>query len=130
MQRDRSNHGLLAYYDATLFFLALDVLLGINVRLSFLADLPGWRAAYYAFCIACAAFMHWRPDLRIMVGAIEGLITMLGLIVSMYLGYLFAGVRDTEEFFQVLLNYAISGYFAHLSWSRGLAALSSKPADS
>lgn len=130
MQRDASSKWLSIYYDATLLFLVLDLLLGVDIRLSFLAGMPGWRAAYYAFCIACAALMHWRPDVRIMIGAVEGLITMLGLIVSMYLGYLLAGVKDTGEFVQVLLNYAISGYFAHLSWSRGMAALRSKTVDS
>lgn len=125
MQRNTANKLILGYYDATLLFLLLDVGLDVNVRLSFLNDAPGWRFAYYAFCIACAAVMHWRPDLRLLIGAVEGLMTMIGLIFGMFLGFTLAGVGSTGEFVQVILNYAISGYFAHLSWSKGLASLSS-----
>lgn len=117
---------LFGYYEATLLFICLDLGVNVNVRLSFLDSAPVWKAAYYAACIACAAVMYWRPDLRIVIGAVEGLITMLGLIFGMYLGYTFAGVSDSSEIFQVMLNYAISGYFAYLSWSRGLRALGAK----
>ena len=126
MQRDASNRLLLRYYDATLLFLVLDVGLDVNVRLSFLDNAPGWRIAYYAFCLACAAVMHWRPELRVLIGAIEGLITMLGLIFGMYPGYTLAGIGGTGDFIQVMLNYMISGFFAYMSWSRGLASLSSR----
>ena len=120
MQQKIAGRLLLGYYDATLLFLVLDFGLSVNVRLSFLDSAPDWRVAYYAFCIACAALMHWRPDLRIIIGAIEGLITMLGLIFGMFLGYTLAGVSDTFELLQLIFNYAMSGYFAYLSWSRGL----------
>ncbi len=123
MQQNTATRLLLGYYDATLLFLACDLAFDVNVRLSFLDGAPAWKAAYYAFCIACAAAMHWRPELRILIGAVEGLMTMLGLIFSMFLGYTLAGVSSSFEFLQVILNYAISGYFAHLAWSRGLRAL-------
>lgn len=124
MQKPAASRLLLGYYDATLLFLVLDLGLDVNVRLSFLESAPGWKAAYYAFCIACAAVMHWRPDLRLLIGAVEGLMTMTGLIFSMYLGYTLAGISDAFEFLQVILNYAISGCFAYLSWSKGLRTLS------
>lgn len=123
MQQDTASRLLLGYYDATLLFLFLDFGLDVDVRLSFLDGAPAWKAGYYGFCIGCAAIMHWRPELGTLIGAVEGLITMLGLIIGMYLGYTLAGVSSFSELFQVLLNYAISGYFAHLSWSRGLRAL-------
>lgn len=123
MQQSTATRLLLGYYDATLLFLVLDLGLDVNVRLSFLDSAPTWKAAYYGICIACAAAIHWRPDLGNLIGAVEGLMTMLGLIFGMALGYTLAGVSTVSELFQVLLNYAISGFFAHLSWSRGLRAL-------
>ena len=36
-----------AYYGATLLFLILDFAVGLNIRVTFLADLPGWRFGYY-----------------------------------------------------------------------------------
>ena len=126
MQQHTASRLLMGYYDATLVFLVLDLGLDVNVRLSFLDGAPVWKAAYYAFCMACAAVMHWRPEFRIFVAAVEGLITMLGLIFGMYLGYTLAGVSDAFEVLQVMLNYAISGGFAYLSWSRGLRALGLK----
>ena len=126
VQNKIADRLLLGYYDATLLFLVLDLGLGVNVRLSFLDNSTGWRLAYYAFCFACAVIMHWRPDLRIIIGAVEGLITMLGLIFGMFLGYTLAGISDAFELLQVILNYAISGYFAYLSWSRGLQWLGAR----
>lgn len=126
MQESASDKLLMAYYDATLLFLAFDALFGVNVRLAFLEAKPEWRAGYYVFCILCAAVMHLRPALRLIIGALEGLVTMLGLILGMYTGYVFVGVTSLGEFLQVLANYAISGYFAHLAWSRGIESLGTR----
>jgi len=123
MQQGLTKRWLSGYYDATLLFLLLDYGLDVNVRLSFLEESPAWRTAYYAFCILCAVLMHWRPDLSVFIGMVEGLVTMLGLIFGMFLGYTLAGASDSGEMLQVIVNYAISGFFAYLSWSRGLAAL-------
>lgn len=122
-RRDFNGRLLTRYYDATLLFLLLDYGLDVNVRLSFLDQSPGWRAAYYAFCIGCAVVMHRFPATRIYVGAIEGLVTMVGLIFGMYLGYTLSGISDAGQMMQVIANYAISGFFAWVAWSRGLAAL-------
>jgi hypothetical protein len=126
MQRKASDRLLLAYYDATLLFLAFDALFGVNVRLAFLEAKPEWRAGYYVFCIVCAVVMHLVPAWRLIIGALEGMVTMLGLILGMYSGYVFVGVTGLGEFLQVLANYAISGYFAHLAWSRGMESLSTR----
>lgn len=126
MQKKASNKLLLAYYDATLFFVAFDLLFDVNVRVAFLEGMPEWRAAYYAVCVACAAIMHLFPDLRLIVGAIEGMITMLGLLLGMYAGYLFMNTDSLAGFFQVLANYFISGYFAQLSWARGMESLGAR----
>jgi len=126
MPTKASNKLLLAYYDATLLFIALDMLLDVNVRAAFLEGKPEWRTGYYALCLSCAAIMHLFPGTRVIVGAIEGMITMLGLLISMYLGYLFMHVDNLAEFLQVLANYFISGYFAQLSWVKGMERLGAR----
>ncbi|MDJ0653345.1 MAG: hypothetical protein QNJ40_04255 [Xanthomonadales bacterium] len=126
MQQPTAGRLVMGYYAATLLFLFLDFGLSVNVRLAFLESAPAWKGAYYAFCMACAGVMYWRPDLRLIIGAVEGLMTMVGLIFSMYLGYTLAGVSGFGEVLQVLLNYAISGFFAYLSWARGLSALAAR----
>ena len=123
MRPDSNNRLLVSYYDATVVFLAIDFGLGINIRLSFLENAPVWRAAYYALLIGFAVLMRLRPDLRLLIGGVEGLVTMIGLIFGMYLGYTMSGVTSGSDMIQVLLNYAISGFFAYKSWEKVLRSL-------
>lgn len=114
------------YYAATVLFLAADLLVGINVRLSFLDDLPVWRGLYYAFCAACFV-MIWRlPAWANVIAAGESLVNVSGLIIEM--GSRVVNVTDavlesgrapvtSEE----IINFLISGtaaYFALLMRSR------------
>ncbi len=124
MQRALVNKLLFGYYAATFAFVALDVGLHVNVRLAFLEGAPGWRAVYYGICIACAALMHWRPDLSVVIGGVEGVVTITALILSfapraMTTGDLMGAPISVEE----MVNFLISGGFAYISWWRGMAAL-------
>ncbi|MEM6809628.1 MAG: hypothetical protein AAGA41_06730 [Pseudomonadota bacterium] len=124
MHNESVRRLLLGYYLATLLFVALDVGLQINVRLAFLDAAPGWRTAYYAVCLAFAAAIQWRPDLSTFIGAVEGLVTMVSLILSvapraMMLGDNLGRPLDLET----MVNFLISGFFAYVSWWRGMAAL-------
>ena len=124
MQRALVNKLLFGYYAATLAFVALDVGLNVNVRLAFLEDAPGWRAVYYAICVACAVLMHWRPDLSVVIGGVEGVVTITALILNiapraMTTGDLTGAPISVEE----MINFLVSGGFAYLSWWRGMAAL-------
>ena len=74
---------VVAYYGATVIFLLLDTLFGINVRLAFLQEWPGWRALYYVFCLLCFGLMIWRPAWRSWIGIAESLITLSLLIINM-----------------------------------------------
>ena len=124
MQRDSVNKLLFGYYAATLVFVLLDIGLHVNVRLSFLEGAPGWRAVYYAVCIGCAGAMLRRPDLSVFIGAVEGVVTITALILSiapraMMIGGEMGGPIRVEE----MINFLISGGFAYVSWWRGMAAL-------
>ena len=76
---------LVAYYGATVVFMLLDYLFGINVRLAFLQEWPGWRGVYYAFCLLCFGLMIRRPAWRSWIGIAESLITLSMLIINMAL---------------------------------------------
>jgi len=71
------------YYAATIVFLLLDFVLGINVRLAFLEDWPAWRALYYLFCLLCLVLVIWRPAWRSWIGITESLLTLSLLIINM-----------------------------------------------
>jgi hypothetical protein len=112
------------YYAATVIFLLLDYLLGINLRVAFLDGWAGWRAAYYLFCFACLALVVWRPTLAPLVTTTESLITLVALIISMGVRILIipdavldggGAVLSAEE----IINFAIAGGAAWLGWHRG-----------
>lgn len=123
MQLNTANQLLFGYYAATILFVILDFGFGLNFRLSFLDNQASWRVAYYGFCFACAGVMHWRPNLSVFVGALEGLVTMCGLIFSMFLGITFGNADTLVEMREAVVNYAVSGTFAYISWWKGMQAL-------
>jgi len=119
---------LKAYYAATVLFLLLDYLGGINVRIAFLDPWPAWRSLYYLACFGCFGVIAWRPGLTTLVTTVESLLTLAALITSM-------GVRVMTVSGSVLtsspdivtaeeiLNFAIVGFIAWYGWFRGAEAL-------
>jgi hypothetical protein len=116
------------YYAATVIFVLLDYLLGINLRVAFLDAWAGWRAAYYLLCCACLVLIVWRPTLASLVTTTESLITLAALIISM--GVRIFNIPDAaldgggavlsaEE----IVNFAIAGGAAWLGWHRGSLAI-------
>jgi hypothetical protein len=53
----RADQILPWYYGATVFFLLLDYVFGLNVRLAFLDALPAAKLAYYGICFFCFGLM-------------------------------------------------------------------------
>jgi len=122
------RHVLLLYYAGTAVFLVLDYALDINVRLAFLESRPGLRIGYYAILIACFAAAILRPGWILVIGAVESLVTLVGLIFGMALRTMVvtdamietgAGLVTPAE----IANFMIAGGIAYISWSRGLQAL-------
>ena len=119
---------LLVYYAGTAIFLVLDYVFSINVRVAFLEDYPGLRAGYYTLLFACFAAVILRPGWTLAIGALESLVTLVGLIFSMALRTLVVtdamietgtGLVSTAE----IVNFIISGGIAYISWTRALQAL-------
>ncbi len=117
------------YYAATAVFLLLDYLFNINVRVAFLDDWPAWRFLYYLLCFAILAAIAWRPMLAGLLGVAESLLTLVALIVTMALRVMVVtdemietgtGIVTPQE----IINFALSGGVAWLSWQRGMRALS------
>ena len=121
---------LAAYYGATVVFMLLDYLLGINVRLASLQDWPAWRAYYYAFCLLCFALMIWRPAWRSWIGIAESLITMSLLIINMALRVVVVsdemiesgrGFVSTAE----IVNFLIASSVVYLAYMQQMQSLRS-----
>lgn len=122
-----TRSALLAYYGVTPGFAALDLLLGVNLRLSFLEAYDGWRLAYYAVLLACFAAMLLGPRWTAAVSAIESLVTIVALIFSMAYGSIIVtdgmlegGVGYVTP--ETIVNFLVSGPAAYLSWTRSLRA--------
>lgn len=116
------------YYGATVVFLLLDYLMGINVRVAFLEPLPAARAAYYAICFTCFGLMIWQPAWTILIGTFESLVTLVALIFSMALRVMVptdAIFAENASFvtLQEVINFLIAGSVAYLAWVRGLKEL-------
>jgi len=122
------NRPFALYYAATILFLLLDYVLGINLRVAFLEPYPTARLAYYAICFTCFAVILWRPAWASLVGGIESLVALVALTFSMMLRVMIVtdemidkgtGFVTSQEIF----NYLIVGSIAYLSWSRSIRSL-------
>lgn len=116
------------YYAATVAFLMLDYFAGLNVRVAFLDDAPGLRAAYYVFCGICFGLMLWRPAWTAIISAFESLVTLASLIVATGTRAILVSdemLQGTEPYLtlQEIVNFLLSGSVAYLAWARGLARL-------
>jgi len=126
-----ANRILPWYYAATVVFLLLDYLAGINLRVAFLETLPSARAAYYGICFVCLGLMIWRPAWTTLIGTFESLVTLIALIFSMALRVLVpsdAFFAENASFvtFQEVINFMIAGGVAYLAWIRGLKELTGR----
>lgn len=118
---------LLFYYAATAIFVGLDYVFDVNVRLAFLEHHPGLRAGYYVILLACFAAALLQPRWTLLIGIVESLVTLVGLILNMALRTMVvtdamietgAGLVTPAE----IVNFIISGGIAYISWTQGLQA--------
>ena len=119
------------YYAATVGFLLLDFVAGVNVRVAFLESLPGARVAYYAICFVCLALMIWRPAWTTLIATFESLTTLVALTFSMSLRVMIPTDAIFEEnapfvTYQEIVNFIVSGSMAYIAWIKGLKALQSR----
>jgi hypothetical protein len=88
---------LRAWYLATPAFAVLDLVLGLNVRITFIDAVPA-RLAYYAFAFGCGlAVLRW-PGRAALVGLLESGGNIVWLILGVglqYLAALDAALADT-----------------------------------
>ena len=116
------------YYAATLVFVLLDFVGGVNVRVAFLDTLPTARMAYYGICLVCLGLMIWRPAWTTLIGTFESLVTMIALIFGMALRVMIpndaifsesAAIVTTEQ----VVNFIIAGSMAYFAWVKGMKAI-------
>lgn len=122
---------LVFYYAGTALFLLLDYVLNLNVRLAFLDSQPLLKALYYGVLLGCLVAVLVRPGWTMAVGAVESLVTLVGLIFSMALRSMVvtdamietgAGVVTPRE----IVNFLLAGSIAYISWMRGMKALTGR----
>lgn len=122
-----SKRLLTSYYAATVVFLALDALAGVNVRVAFLDEAPWMRAGYYLLCFACLGVTLRWPRLTEPVGAFESLLALTALIVTfgarVTLGTAAALDGGALVTLPEVINFALAGGIAYIGWMSSAASL-------
>lgn len=122
------NRPITLYYAATILFVLLDFVFGVNVRVAFLDQFPTARLLYYVFCYACLALMLWRPAWAVVIGVVESLAAVVALTLSMAIRIMVVtdemietgrGFVTIEE----VTNYMIVGGIAYFSYISGIKLL-------
>ncbi len=122
------NQPIRLYYAATILFLALDYLFGINVRVAFFDGVPGLRAVYYLVLFGCLALILWRPGWAVLVGTIESGFAFAALTIGIG-SRLFVVTDQMIETgigyvtFDEIINYLLVAGSAYFAWARGAKQL-------
>ncbi len=119
-----------AYYWATPLFLLLDLLWGIDVRVSAFIYHPVYKGIYYVFCFVCMAIVVWKPGASALVGLIESSINTAILCVGMMLSVYLMGdlaIEEMESFSPVtgerVINFILAGSICVCSFRRNVSAI-------
>jgi hypothetical protein len=130
---DRVLSVIKAYYWTTPIFLLLDLLFGIDIRVSAFIHHPSYKFLYYVFCFACMALMVWKPGLSAAVGLFESSINIVILCSGMMLSVYLAGdliVEGTEGYsgvtVQRVINFILSGGICLSSFYRCVSVSSQR----
>ena len=125
------------YYYATLLFILLDYLLGINIRVSALDTLPLQKNAYYGFCIICALCIYIFPKYSPLVALFESAINIIMIIFLLFLPYvrlisqddiLGEGWQAAESFsLQSIFNLILAANVAGFALKESINRLKTSP---
>lgn len=77
------------YYFATPVFLVVEIVTGLELRVSEYIGSPGWRVAYYGFCFLCMAAIVLRPKISVAIGLIECSTNLIVLFVGTARAWMF-----------------------------------------
>ncbi len=113
------------YYLATVLFLLLDIMFDVNVRIAFLESHATLRALYYAVIFTCMALILWRAGWTVIISAVESLVLLVALILSMGMRTMLvsdAMLDDGVGFVTMpeIINFMITGGIAYLAFMRGM----------
>ena len=75
------------YFYITPLFILLDYILGLNVRVSALDSMPGYKNLYYGFCILCGIGAFIVPGYSAIVALFESSINIMMIVVGVFLPY-------------------------------------------
>ena len=119
---------LTAYYAATVIFIALDYVLGINVRLAFFDTAPVFKAFYYGLCLTCLALIIKWPAWRAWIATGESLLALSLLIITTATRIIVVTDEMIESgrgfvTMSELANFTLSAGALYLAYLRGGAAI-------
>jgi hypothetical protein len=108
----QNNNWLRGYYFSTPLFVLADSLLGLDIRVSGL-HAPGYRLAYYGFCMLCALLIWYRPRLSPLVGMGESSINLAILMASVMLPILLPDLDGSDAYAGLqganIINFILTG---------------------
>ena len=112
MPDTRHSNWLRGYYFCTPLFVLADSLLGLDFRVSGL-HAPGYRLAYYGFCMLCALLLWYRPRLSPLVGMGESSINLAILMASVMLPILRPNLDGSGAYIGLqganIINFILTG---------------------
>jgi hypothetical protein len=119
------------YYWLTPAFWALDVFFGANLRTAALEGQPGWKAAYYLFCIGCGVALWLKPAWTSVVGFTESSVNVTVLILGFFVPYFQLidrlaagdGVDATPFTVERALSLLLSGVVCYVAFRINAAGL-------
>ncbi len=93
------------YYLATPIFLLLEIVFGLDIRVSSFISDPGWRIVYYIFCFVCMGIVLWKPRFTVEVGVLESSVNLIFLFVGAALTWMFPFTTISPENDEVILKH-------------------------
>jgi len=123
------------YFYITPLFILLDYIWGVNVRVSALGSIPGYKNLYYVFCILCGVCMYFVPRYSAVVTLFESIINFGMIVFSIFMPYiqnmiyaediLNADFKSMEEAIntQSIVNLVIVGSFVVLTFHKSIQTI-------
>jgi heme A synthase len=105
MNRPPGGRWIRRYYLLTPLFIVLDVLFGLNVRVSGLAS-PELRYLYYGLCLLCALACYWQSRYSALIAIAESSVNLLILLAGVMIPIVHLGDLAGDA----AANAGISGY--------------------
>lgn len=100
MEIDFRNSFARWYFYITPLFILLDYFLGLNVRVSALDSMPGYKNLYYGFCVLCGISTFIAPRYSVIVALFESSVNFMMIVLGIFMPYV-SNVLYTDDILNV-----------------------------